>query len=132
MTCFLASAGNAHAATVDVSVANVRDARGHIHVELCPEKLWLGDCTLIGEAPAVPGTTLVRVENVPPGIYAAQAYHDENDNHKVDRGLLGIPREGVGFSNDAKIRRHGPLFEDARFRVGHAPEHIALTLKHFF
>ena len=131
LACILAGAA-AHAATVDVEVRNVRDARGRVHVELCPEALWLGDCTIIGDAPAVPGTTIVRVSNVPPGLYAAQAYHDANDNHKVDRGFLGVPREGVGFSNDAKIYRRGPRFEDARFHVGHGTEHIALTLKHFF
>ncbi len=122
----------AHAAMVDVSVSNVRSAVGNIHVELCPQHLFLGDCTLVGETAAHAGVTVVRIENVPPGIYAAQAYHDENGNHRVDRGLFGVPREGVGFSNDAKLYRHGPHFDEAQFNVGRAVEHIALRLRHFF
>lgn len=119
-----------HAATVEVTVTNVHNARGHVHVELCPEKLWLGDCTLVGEAPARLDATVVRVEHVPPGTYAAQVFQDENDNHKVDRGLFGIPREPIGFSNDAPLRRRGPSFEDARFRVAKSVERITLRLRH--
>ena len=128
----LGATAPARAATVEVAVTEVRNTRGHVHVELCPQKLWLGDCTLVGEAAAQPGTTVVRIEHVPPGTYAAQAYHDENDNHKVDRGLLGIPREPVGFSNDAPLHRHGPSFEDAQFRVVKAVERITLRLRRLF
>jgi len=127
----VAAALPARAATVEVSVSNIREARGHIHVELCPERLFLGDCTILGEAPAQVGTTIVQILNVPPGVYAAQAYQDENDNHKVDRGLFGVPREGVGFSRDAKLYRHGPRFDEAAFRVTRAIERIALRLRHF-
>ena len=121
----------AAAATVEVSVTNVTNTRGRIHVELCPEAKFLGDCSILGEAPARLGTTIVRVENVPPGTYAAQAFHDENMNNKVDRGLFGVPREGVGFSNDARLYRHGPHFEEAKFPVIHPIERIALRLRHF-
>ncbi len=120
----------AQASTVEVSVTNVQGARGHVHVELCPEKLFLGDCTLVGEAPSVVGTTLVRVLNVPPGAYAAQVFQDENDNHRVDRGLFGVPREGIGFSNDARLYRHGPHFDEAEFKVSRAVERITLRLRH--
>ncbi len=123
---------NAYTSAVEVRVSNVRDARGRIHVELCPQPLFLGDCTLVSETPAHAGTTTVTVINVPPGVYAAQVYHDENMNGKVDRGLFGIPREGVGFSNDAKLYRKGPHFDEAQFRVARPVERIALRLRHFF
>ena len=124
-------AAPAHAASVEVSVTNVLTDKGRVHVELCPEALFLKDCTLFGEAPARIGTTIVTVRDVPPGTYAVQAYHDENGNGKVDRGLFGIPREGVGFSNDAPLRRKGPRFEDARFPVARPVERITLRLRHF-
>lgn len=128
----LALATAAHAATLEVAVTNVTNTRGRVHVELCPETLFLKDCPIFAEAPAHVGTTVVRIENVKPGRYAVQAYHDENMNQKVDRGLFGIPLEGVGFSNDARLRRRGPSFEDAAFNVaGRAGERITLRLRHF-
>jgi len=128
----LVFAAATQAATLEVAVTNVLNTRGRVHVELCPEALFLKDCTIFAEAPAQVGTTIVRIEHVPPGKYAAQAYHDENSNGKVDRGLFGIPLEGVGFSNDAKLRRRGPSFEDAAFDFGGRPgERITLRLRHF-
>jgi len=36
------------------------------------------------------------------GKYAVSVFHDENSNGKLDTNFLGIPREGVGASNNAK------------------------------
>jgi uncharacterized protein (DUF2141 family) len=48
--------------------------------------------------------------------YAVSVFHDENSNGKLDRNLLGIPREGVGASNNA-VGHFGPLkFDDAAFQ----------------
>jgi uncharacterized protein (DUF2141 family) len=33
--------------------------------------------------------------------YAIRYYHDENTNDELDTNILGIPKEGFGFSNDA-------------------------------
>lgn len=125
-------AGTARAATLEVAVTGVRNDRGHLHIEVCPRELFLGDCTIVARAPAHPGTTLVKVDGVAPGIYAVQAYHDENDNGRVDRGLFGIPKEGVGFSNDARIRLGPPKWSNARFDFKGAPgERITFGLRYF-
>jgi uncharacterized protein (DUF2141 family) len=40
---------------------------------------------------------------IQPGTYAVAVFHDENSNGKLDTNFLGIPREGVGASNNAKF-----------------------------
>jgi uncharacterized protein (DUF2141 family) len=52
---------------------------------------------------------------VAPGTYAVSVVHDENSNGKLDRNLIGIPREGVGASNDAKGHMGPPKFGPASF-----------------
>jgi uncharacterized protein (DUF2141 family) len=42
-------------------------------------------------------------------------FHDENGNGKLDKNLVGLPKEGVGFSNTPGGRRLPPKFADARF-----------------
>jgi uncharacterized protein (DUF2141 family) len=42
--------------------------------------------------------------------------HDENSNNKLDT-MLGIPREGFGFSRNPVIRFSAPKFAAARFNV---------------
>ena len=55
--------------------------------------------------------------DVPDGTYAISVYHDENGNGKLDSNFLGIPKEGVGASNDAKGHMGPPSFKDAKFPI---------------
>lgn len=122
----LAAASPGGTGDLTITVTNVRNARGVVHVDLCREAEFLKDCPVSAEAPSVIGTTIVHIRNVPPGDYAIQATHDENNNKKVDRGLFGIPKEGVGFSRDAPIGFGPPKWNRAVFHM--AGDH-AETLK---
>jgi uncharacterized protein (DUF2141 family) len=117
---------------VIVHVDNVRSSEGHVRVELCTQGAFLtDDCAVAGSAPARRGETVVTLKDVPPGVYAVQVYHDANDDHKVNRGLLGIPTEDIGFSREAPLGLHGPQFIKAAFN--HAADEQVLTvhLRHF-
>jgi uncharacterized protein (DUF2141 family) len=50
------------------------------------------------------------------GTYAVSVVHDENSNGKLDTNFIGMPREGVGASNDAKGHMGPPKFSAASFR----------------
>ena len=73
-------------------------------------------------------------EAIPAGTYAASVWHDENDNKKFDKNLMGIPKEGYGFSNDAVTGGHfhfrPPDFEDAAFMVGKDNMRIIINMKY--
>ncbi len=45
------------------------------------------------------GREIYRIQNVPPGEYALLVYHDENNNDRIDRNYIGIPKEPLGYSN---------------------------------
>ena len=119
-------------APLSIEVDNVRNAKGLVHVDICPKDRFLGEsCPYSGEAPARPGTVIVVVNNVPAGDYAAQAFHDENRNRDIDRALFGIPREGVGFSRNARIAFSPPKWKDAVFSHQARPESIRFALRYF-
>ena len=40
------------------------------------------------------GVIHLVARDLPPGRYAVNAFHDENDNGKLDTNLVGIPSEG--------------------------------------
>lgn len=124
------TAASTHAATLQVEVREVYGAKGTVHVDICTRDTFLKDCPISAKAPAQPGTTIVTVPNVPRGRYAVQVFHDVNGNGKVDQGFLGIPKEDVGFSNDAPLGLSGPKFDAAAFDVS-GDSQIALTLRHF-
>lgn len=56
---------------------------------------------------------VVRFRDLPPGGYAAVAFQDVNGNGKLDKNLLGIPREPYGFSNSARGSAGPPKFSAA-------------------
>ena len=53
--------------------------------------------------------------HVGPGTYSMAAYHDENNNGKLDTNFFGIPKEGVCASNNAKGTMGPPKYQDASF-----------------
>ncbi len=114
-----------------VEVGNVRNDRGVVRVSICPKDRFLADsCPWEGNAPAHSGATRVTVDHVPPGDYAIQAFHDENDDNAVDRGIFGIPKEGVGFSRDSFTGLSSPKWHNAMFTHGPQPQTIRLQMRY--
>ena len=67
---------------------------------------------------------------VVPGTYAISVFHDENSNGKLDRKFMGIPREGVGASNDAKGHFGPPKFEAAAFPFSGRRLELKITINY--
>jgi uncharacterized protein (DUF2141 family) len=61
------------------------------------------------------GHAVCEFPGVTPGTYAISVFHDQNSNGKLDTKFLGIPREGVGASNNAKGHFGPPKFRAAAF-----------------
>ena len=60
---------------------------------------------------------VIVIENLEKRKYAFKYIHDENNNNKLDTKLLILPKEGYGFSNDAKGKFGPPPFEDTLFEL---------------
>jgi uncharacterized protein (DUF2141 family) len=124
------SPGGSQAAQLEVHVTGVSNPHGHVRVELCTRQTFLtSSCPYMGAAPATLGDTVVEISEVPPGEYAIQAYDDDLDAGHVHQNILGIPREPVGFSNDAPLHVQGPIFSEAAFKVGEGAREVTLRLR---
>jgi uncharacterized protein (DUF2141 family) len=111
------AASMAAAAPLTVTVDNIRSAQGVIRLSLYaspaewPDKSSKDhDFTMKAEK----GQVVFRLD-VPPGIYAVNGFHDENDNGKFDTSLVGIPEEGYFFSNNVRPFVSAPSFDAAKF-----------------
>jgi len=67
---------------------------------------------------------------VAPGHYAIALLHDENDNGTADRAAFMIPKEGFGFSRDARVRMGPPSFDAAAFEVGRTPVRQTIHMRY--
>ncbi len=118
--------------SVTIIVQGVRSAGGHVLVAICPRATFLmPHCAYKGRAPSHVGDVQVSVSGIPPGIYAAQAYQDETDAGHIRRTLLGVPKDGLGFSNNARMIFGPPRFDDAAFTVGPSGATIRLRLRYY-
>jgi len=101
-----------------VKIENVKDDQGQVAVALFnnggdfPKNRFQGKMT-----PAKKGEVEVVFENLPAGEYAISILHDANKNEKMDSNLLGMPKEGYGFSNNAMGTMGPPSFEKAKFTL---------------
>lgn len=64
-----------------------------------------------------------------PGEYAIAVIYDENENGKLDTGLFRIPKEKIGFSNNAKGRFGPAKWGNARFMLLDSDLLISIELK---
>ncbi|NJR72524.1 MAG: DUF2141 domain-containing protein [Scytonema sp. CRU_2_7] len=101
---------SAEQSSVTVNLSGLRSQKGNIVVclwrqqnkdfPICSNKASFQHVT----AKATASTIEVQFQNVPSGDYAISAFHDENQNGKIDKGFMGRPKEGIGFSNMTKER----------------------------
>ena len=104
------------------------------------------DCVLFGSPEGFPSDSRIamkrtksKIENkqavctfdgVAAGDYAVSVFHDENANGKLDRNFIGIPKEGVGASNDATGKVGPPKFNEARFAYKGGKQTLTIHLKY--
>lgn len=105
---------------LDVEVHSLRSSAGLVHLCMTSKPDHFPECGDDASAytTTVPAATTLKLRftNLKPGRYAIALLHDENGNGKVDKTLL-LPREGFGFSRDAKIRMGPPSFDSAAFEL---------------
>jgi len=121
-------------AELNVTIKNVRNAAGMVYVAV-----YDSDSTFLKieraraqmRAPAAKGEVVFTIRDLPPGRYAVTAYHDENNNGKLDKNWMGVPTEGYGFSNDVKAGLGPPKFNQAAFAFDKDSEKaVSFSLKY--
>lgn len=117
--CLALLPGATPLASLDVEITGLRSAKGVIQLCLTADAGAFPDCKAGGHGikrtlPAA--TPRIRLEGLAPGDYAIAVIHDANGNSRLDT-MLGIPREGFGFSRNPAIRFGPPRFDAARFPI---------------
>ncbi len=126
MLCFLgfptaAKAAEDEGATLSVRVEAIQDRKGELgialfenkkgyptHLEHAYEPAWM---------PVEKGMPSAEhtFEGLAAGDYAVSVLHDENGNRRLERSTLGFPKEGVGFSNNQRVKLSAPDYDDCKF-----------------
>lgn len=68
--------------------------------------------------------------DLPIGVFGLALLDDENNNEVMDKGFLGIPEEGFGFSNYEHSGIFAPVFNDFKFFVKQGITKVKMKLKY--
>ena len=75
-------------------------------------------------------TTIITELSLPPGIYGLVVLDDENSNNEMDYNLIGMPKEGYGFSNFYHTNFSKPKFADFSFELTPNTSKMLIRLKY--
>jgi uncharacterized protein (DUF2141 family) len=118
---------------VTIVIDNLRSALGQVRIALWagPEGFTDADAAIVETGqPARSGEVRFTIPGLAPGRYAVASYHDENGNGKFDQTWIGLPDEGLGFSNGAWIGFGAPAFDEAAVEISEKNRVIAVTLRY--
>ena len=109
--------------------AHFEERGGSVRCGLFQRSGWLKKPLRAAAAPGNSSPALCVFEDLPPGTYGISAFHDKNDNQKLDTNLIGVPVEDYGASNNARGVFGPPKFDDARFEYQKGTKRLQGTLE---
>jgi uncharacterized protein (DUF2141 family) len=100
--------------TLTVTITGLENSKGQILLELKNDK----EEKISGHTQTIENNKcIIYISNLKPGKYSFRYFHDENKNEELDTNWLGIPKEGFGFSNNAKGTFGPPSFKKTIFNL---------------
>lgn len=126
--------GNAATAQnrLEVSITNFENNKG-----VCRACIFDSEQNFVAQKPLA--CVLSNISNqtaqavftgVPDGTYALFVIHDVNNNGKMDKNFLGIPKEGYGASKNKLPFAAAPKFDANKFTInGNATMTIGIRLR---
>lgn len=75
------------------------------------------------------GVIVAEIVDLPYGVYAISVLDDENRNGEMDM-ILGIPREGWGFSTNPPFKLSEPEFDECSFLIEQPFNRMTIELRY--
>ncbi|MBA4353625.1 MAG: hypothetical protein C0409_02925 [Novosphingobium sp.] len=120
---------------VNVTIDGVRNGNGLMAVTLYadePRKFLVKKGSMyVGRVDATAPETKMCLFVPKPGVYVLAVYHDEDSSRNIKRsGVLGLPEEGFGFSNNPPTIASIPSFRSVRLNIAKSGLSTRIHLKY--
>ena len=116
---------------LEVKIDNIKNDNGDILIGLYDDGHNFPRKTTDGKiVKASKDGVTVSFQDLKAGPYAISVLHDENSNKDMDQSKIGIPKEGFGFSNNAKSSFGPPSFDKAKIFLHSKDTLISIDLRY--
>lgn len=123
----------AQAQNTQVTISNIKSSKGQILLSVFnddesynsnkPSKKFV-----FAKKNIINGSMLINM-TIEEGVFGFALLDDENTNNSMDKNLIGIPKEGFGFSNFYLEKMKKPSFNDFKFQ-SKSKNQIAIKIKY--
>ncbi|MEI7724328.1 MAG: DUF2141 domain-containing protein [Bacteroidota bacterium] len=132
--CFISLIAYSQNSEIVVNISGLRSDKGKCLLYLYNNKKGFpndaGKAITTTNGSIFSGKSTLVLKDIPYGEYAIGIIHDENGNGRMDTNFLGMPREGVGVSNNAKGHFGSPGYEDSKFKVNQKSLKLSIKIKY--
>ena len=122
------------AQTLKINILALRNAKGTIRVAFYNTSESFDNekalfVKTISKSDVTKGAISVSYTGIKPGTYGIAILDDENNNQKMDYGLM-LPKEGFGFSNYYHTGMSRPKFDSFDFIFGSEDKVIEIKVRY--
>lgn len=113
-----------------LTVSDIGTNRGEVRIALFnSKKTYTKNPIHVAVVKVEKGSARWIVTDLKPGDYAIALFHDANGDGKMNKNLIGLPKEDYGFSNDASGTFGPPSWSKAKLTIGEGVTQHIINLK---
>lgn len=107
-------------ATLEIEVTNIRNTKGHIILSFYKDQISFEEESnpflkkVYSKSKVINGSLNIKID-LPEGRYGIVILDDENSDGEMKYNMIGMPKEGYGFSNFCHKRMSKPKLSDFDF-----------------
>ncbi len=114
-----------------IEITNIKQAKGTMNVAIYDAKSDFPNeksPTFFRRIPIQNTENLKCAIEIPKGQYAVAVFQDLNNNNKLDKNMVGFPKEPYGFSNDFRPKFSAPKFDDCAFDLNTSSQTVHIKI----
>ncbi len=126
-------AGQSAKGKLVVTITGINSNQGTIKIGLYNKQAGFMDARHVLHGlnrPAKKGNVIGSFKNLAYGSYAVSVVHDENNNGRMDKNFLGVPKEGYAFSRNVRPRFSAPSFKATRIQLNDKSKNIRIKMRY--
>lgn len=131
---FIFSSSFIHAQNIRVNVTELASARGKIVLSVFKDnerfKKEVPARVITFSKQGLVNGALTLNFTLEPGVYGITLLDDENENGKMEKNMIGIPKEGFGFSNFYLQKMKRPVFDDFKTEIKTGNNVVNIRMKY--